>query len=95
MFTTVTHTFQAHHKAKVGHAGWHIHKELLGLQYSRALGKIHLDATIYYSIKTVKKLSMLPVIRVIKKKLNQEKNQVKLPSFIKRSHLNRESGYQV
>lgn len=34
-----------------------------------ALGKIHLDAIIYYSIKTVKELSMLPIITVIKKKI--------------------------
>lgn len=73
MFTTVTRTFQAHNKAKVGYAGWHIHKELLGLQYGIALGKIHLDATIYYSIKTVKKLSMPPIIIVIKKILTKRK----------------------
>lgn len=95
MLTTFLCTFQAHHKAKVGYICWDIHKEWLGLQYGTALGKIHLDATIYCSIKIVKKQSMLPIIIVIKKKFNRGKNQVKLPSFIKRSHPNRELGYQV
>lgn len=70
MFTTFIPTFQAHNKAKVGYICWHIHKELLGLQYGTALGKIHLDGTVYYSTKTVKKLSMLPIIPVIKKNFN-------------------------